>query len=361
MNITIVGAGNIGTQFAVHCAEKLHNVIVYGSKPQLVNRNLVIVDGHGNVIHKGQIYKATDNAMEAFANADLIFITMPSYCMEQIANVILPFASPDKKICIVPGCGGAEWAFEKCVSKGAVLFGLQRVPSVARLVEYGKKVKAIGYRNCLYVAAIPNRDVKVCAQIIEAIFDITCVPMPNYLNLTLTPSNPVIHTSRLRLLFKNYKEGYVYDRIPLFYEEWTDEASELLLNCDDEVHKICRAFNTRGFDLSYVKTLRVHYESDTAQELTNKFKSIEGFKGLKCPMLEITGGYIPDFDSRYFTEDFSYGLSIFVQMAQLMHINVPYMQDNMSWYHAIIKHQKSFEFRKYGIDSEEKLVEMYLQ
>lgn len=29
MKITIVGAGNVGTQFAVHCAEKRHDVIIY--------------------------------------------------------------------------------------------------------------------------------------------------------------------------------------------------------------------------------------------------------------------------------------------------------------------------------------------
>ena len=36
MRITIVGGGNIGTQFAVHCAEKGHEVIIYTSTPELV-------------------------------------------------------------------------------------------------------------------------------------------------------------------------------------------------------------------------------------------------------------------------------------------------------------------------------------
>ncbi|MBR4376501.1 MAG: NAD(P)-binding domain-containing protein, partial [Spirochaetia bacterium] len=34
MKITIVGGGNIGTQFAIHCAEKGHDVVIFTSKPE---------------------------------------------------------------------------------------------------------------------------------------------------------------------------------------------------------------------------------------------------------------------------------------------------------------------------------------
>ena len=44
MRITIVGGGNIGTQFAVHCAEKGHDVIVYTSDPSIYDGRINIVD-----------------------------------------------------------------------------------------------------------------------------------------------------------------------------------------------------------------------------------------------------------------------------------------------------------------------------
>ena len=47
MNITIVGAGNIGPQFAVHCAEKGHSVTVYTSKPGKIAKELYIVNEYG--------------------------------------------------------------------------------------------------------------------------------------------------------------------------------------------------------------------------------------------------------------------------------------------------------------------------
>lgn len=55
MNITIVGAGNVGIQFAVHCAGKWHNVIIYGSKPEKVNKALTIINENDEIIHQGTV------------------------------------------------------------------------------------------------------------------------------------------------------------------------------------------------------------------------------------------------------------------------------------------------------------------
>lgn len=349
MNITIVGAGNIGTQFAAHCAEKGHNVIIYGSSPDRIEKELVVVNEEGNVIHRGTINRATRDEAEAFENADLIFVVMPANLMHVNAEKIEPFAKPGMKICLVPGTGGGECAFKTCIEKGATLFGLQRVPSVARLVEYGKIVRAVGYRKELFASAIPRKETKECCNIIENIFDIKTSPLPNYLNITLTPSNPILHTTRLKTLFGNYHSGVVYKQIPLFYEEWTDEASELLIACDEEVQKICQAL--KQFDLSYVTSLKVHYESPTVQAMTEKISSIAGFKGLTSPATQVEGGYIPDFNSRYFTADFSYGLTILVQIAKLSDVDTPNMNETLAWYQKIVPMRNEFSFSKFGINN----------
>lgn len=84
------------------------------------------------------------------------------------------------------------------------------------------------------------------------------------MNLTLIPSNPILHTTRLRKLFEDYTDGIVYYRVPLFYEEWTHETSQLLFKCADEVQTLCKLLNQ--FDLSYVKSLKLHYESSTPEK-----------------------------------------------------------------------------------------------
>ena len=357
MNITIVGAGNIGTQFAVHCAEKSHQVTMFSSKPEKIQKKLTIVNEQGDITHEGIISKATNNPSEAFSNANLIFITMPAFCMGNISQKILPFVVPGLKIGIIPGTGGGECAFKNCIEKGAVIFGLQRVPSVARLVEYGKCVKATGYRKELHIASLPGDNVNECASIIENLFGPKCIPVPNYLNVTLTPSNPILHTVRLRILFKDYKKGMCYQYVPLFYEEWNDESSELLLKCDDEVQKICQTL--KPFDLSFVKSLRIHYESSTAHAMTRKIVSIPGFKGLESPVIKVENGYIPDFNSRYFTADFPYGLSILVQIANFAGVSVPHLQDTLNWYYNLTGKEEEFSYPNYGIRNLEEFIKFY--
>lgn len=357
MNITIVGCGNIGTQFAVHCASKNHTVTIYCSKPDLVSNKLEIVDPEGKQFLVGDIYLATHDAKLAFNNADLVFVTVPAFAMGDYAQKIIPHIKDGALICLVPGTGGAEFAFKSAIDKNCIILGLQRVPSVARLIQYGKTVCASGYRDELFCASIPANFAAQSAKLIEDIFDIRCTPMPNYLNVTLTPSNPILHTTRLRVLFKNYTEGKVYEKVPLFYEEWNDESSELLLNCDFEVQQICKAFS--DFDLSFVKSLKQHYESNTPQQLTKKITSIKSFKGLTSPCVKVENGYLPDFSSRYFTADFPFGLSILVQLSKLLNLDCPYMQQTLDWYYATAPKKQEFSFDFYDIKNLQDLINFY--
>ncbi len=357
MKITIVGGGNIGTQFAAHCAEKGHEVIVHTSKPEHFASELIVQTQNGEVLHRGDIKCATGDDRIAFSNRDLLFITLPAYCMNDIAQRILPFAHADMMIGIIPGTGGGECAFRACIEKGATLFGLQRVPSVARLLEYGKSVCATGYRDKLFVASLPQERCRQIATIITDLFDIACDCLPCYLNLTLTPSNPILHTTRLRTIFADYQTGVSYKSVPLFYEEWSDNSSHLLFACDDEVQSICSTLNE--FDLSQVKSLKIHYESSTPEALTRKIRSIEGFRGLKTPTVLQLDGYIPDLNSRYFTADFSYGLSILKQIAEYCHVAVPNIDETMKWYQRIAIHHDEFSFAAYGIIDRKSLCDFY--
>ena len=44
INISVIGGGNIGTQFACMCASKGYDVYVLSSKPELFDGTLEIVD-----------------------------------------------------------------------------------------------------------------------------------------------------------------------------------------------------------------------------------------------------------------------------------------------------------------------------
>lgn len=358
MKITVAGGGNIGTQFAAHCANKGHEVTIYTSRPSDFSSHVAVVNRQGDIIAEGNV-TITDRLEDAVKETDLLFVATPAFMADSIANKITGNIKKDAKICLVPGTGGMECAFIKALDRGCVIFGLQRVPAVVRTLQYGHTVCATGYRELLHAAAIPSSRTEECARIIQGIFDIECATIENYLGVTLTPSNPILHPSRLYTMFKDYKPGDVYQRNPLFYEEWEDESSQLLFAMDEEEQNICAALSE--FDLTCVRSLKLHYESDTPQKLTQKIRSIAGFKGIYTPMVQVENGFVPDFNSRFFTADFPFGLKILLQVAQFAGVEAPNMSKVYEWYTEFAVSTAAFSYQSYGISNKKQFLKFYLQ
>jgi ketopantoate reductase len=154
-NIAVIGGGNIGTQFACVCASKGYKVNLCSSKPELYDGILETIDEFGNRT-VGKLNKVCSSIQEAVKECSIIFITHPAFRLKAIADQIQPHIKNNVSICVVPGTGGAEFAFLDCIRKGAALSGLQRVPSVARLEQYGKRVRCEGLRKELFLASVPN-------------------------------------------------------------------------------------------------------------------------------------------------------------------------------------------------------------
>lgn len=357
MNVTVVGGGNIGTQLAAHCSNAGHRVTMYTSRPEKFGGQLSVVNENLEEILRGRLHMATSDPNTAFSTAELVMITLPTLAFREFSEILLPYVKRGMKIAVIPGAFG-ELFFKRHIEKGAVVFGLQRVPSVARLVEYGRTVRAVGYRSELFAASVPRRYTDECCAFMQDIVGIKCSPLPNYLNITLIPSNPVLHTTRLRTIFRNYRIGIVYDSLPLFYEGWNDESSELLLKCDEEVQQICRKLSS--FDLSYVRSLREHYESRTAAQLTAKITSIAGFRGLTTPGIKTGDGkYIPDFSSRYFQADFAYGLELFRQFAEITGTSSPNLNETIEWYYNVTHTAPVVSLADFGINSQDDINAFY--
>lgn len=357
MKITIVGGGNIGTQFAVHCAEKGHEVTVFTSKPRIFQRRLCIVDADGAVTREAEISQATNDPERGYGDAEFIMVTLPANLMKHCADEIYRYSKKNAIIGVVPGNGGSECAFHRCIERGNTFFLMERVPAIARLIEKGKSVRSTGYRGELHISSLPADRSQDCCNLIEGIFDIPCTRIPGILNLTMTPSNPILHTTRMRTIFQDYKDGIVYQRIPLFYEDWDDASTRLLLECDQEVQEICGALP----GLQYVKSLKEHYESYTVEAMTQKLASIPAFSGIGTPAVKTEGGFIPDLHSRYFTADFSFGLSIIQQIGRFAGVSIPNIDATMDWYQRIAIEEEAFHYADYGIYDLHSFLRFYLQ
>ena len=102
-------------------------------------------------------------------------------------------------------------------------------------------------------------------------------------------------------MFRNYDNKTIYPHNIRFYEEWDMSSSKSLIEADEELQSFCKIL---PFNLSAVISLKEHYESDTVEAMTEKIRGINAFKGILSPMKEVSGGWQPDFSSRYFSSDF---------------------------------------------------------
>ncbi len=333
MKVCIVGGGNIGTALA--CSIKNHNhdytVSLYTRHPEQYSGILTCNDIEHGVSFNSKLDCISSDPKIAASDANLVFIALPHFAVEQTFMNISPYVSQNSYIGVVPGYGGCEFFFYKYFKKNCSLFGFQRVPFITRLKHYGKEVDILSWKPYSIIAAQhPEKTDDIC-KLIESCGLVTR-KASNYLSIALAPTNPILHTSRLFQMFSSYPREHVFDCKLKLYVGWTDYASEMMLSMDEELHKLLDSIPE--YDTTEIRPLTEHYDSPTAHDLTIKINSIPSFQTIYSPMIDAPdgSGYVVDTSSRLFTEDFPYGLAIIRADCQLCGIDTPSIDQVLSWY-----------------------------
>ena len=185
-----------------------------------------------------------------------------------------------------------------------------------------------GYKKSLSVAVEQTVDKQLVRQKLQGLFAVPIILMDSYYEVSLSNSNPLLHPARLYTMWKDWHPSVVYEKNPFFYSDWTLEASELLLKMDDEFQTLLKTLHIRA---GAIPTILDYYECSDAESLTQKFHDIPAFKGILSPMIQTAEGFIPDFHSRYFTEDYPYGMRYIVDLALQNNTDIPVIQTVYDW------------------------------
>lgn len=207
MKIAIIGAGNIGTHFAISFASMGYEVRICSPRYKEISKHLELVDEKGRLLKTAKIALFSDDLGTCLRGANMIFITTPAQIADEICARILPFISSSSSICFAPGGSGAEFAFKPCLEKGAKIYALQRVPSIARLVKYGKRLWASKPRARLFISCLGGAKNDDFLEVLGRVFDCEVIFLKDFLNISLAGSNAILHTARLFVIFKGFKEG----------------------------------------------------------------------------------------------------------------------------------------------------------
>lgn len=372
MKVTIIGGGNMGMCLAgVISRLSRYEVTLYASHPETFNRQIEVVDDELGITYRSGEFITTDNLIDAVKDAEFIYCTYPAYLREHFIKSAEEYIIPGTYLGFIPAYGGAEFFCDDLIQKGVVIFGLQKPPYVCRTKVRGRIAGLMSKKPELFEDAIPYSRSKEVAALLEDMLQIKTRILPNYMNVTLLPGNPLLHTSGSYYYLKDYKKGQAFPKQIYYYQSWNDECSNIICNFSNEMIAVC---NELPLDLSGVHSIQEYYESPTPEDLTKKFHSIPSFYPLTLPMTHTEEGYFPDFNSRFFTEDIPFGVCIIKALALLADVPTPTADQILAWY----RYETGKEYfcedgsygkdiketaipQKFGIDTVEKLKEFYLR
>lgn len=329
MNITICGGGNLGHVCAGFLAAQEENSIsLLTTKPSAWSKYIDVFDSEGNVYH-GLFKTISCSPKDVIPDADIVLICLPGFAIGNELEAIAPYLKPDCWVGTVVASTGFFFEAFKHLPQNQPLFGFQRVPFIARITRYGREAELKGYKASLNVAVEQTNDKESVRAQLEELFKTPVRLLSSYYEVSLSNSNPLLHTSRLYTLWRDWKPGMSYERNPGFYSEWTIEASELYIAMDEEFQTLLEKIGLRK---GSIPSVLEYYNSWNAASLTKKISSIPAFQGISSPMvLNKYGLYEPDFASRYFMEDIPYGMRFIVMSANQYHVSIPTIAKVYLW------------------------------
>ncbi len=328
--LCICGGGSLGHVIAGWISAKSKaKVNILTGKPQLWGTSVSVVTHQDGTLH-GTLSKVSDSPEEVLRDADVVLFCYPGFMIASELERISGHIRGDAYVGSVFSSTGFFFEAIKILPSTQPLWGFQRVPFIGRVDRYGQSANLLGYKPCYHIAVenVAQADKLAFAELISDWFERPVHLLKNYFEASLTNSNPLLHTSRLYTMFAGENEGRIYPRMVNFYEEWTVEAAQMLIRMDEEFFRLLKVLPvTEG----YLPPILEYYESYDAESLARKLSSIKGFKGITSPMIRTEAGWIPDFTSRYFTEDFPYGLRYIRDLAKEYNIPCPNIDIVYDW------------------------------
>lgn len=329
-------------------------VSIYTSKPEKWH-SLIDLEWHdplGNVLgsYQGSLEKASNDPAELIPDADYIIFCMPVHRYRVGLHEIAPFISKDKTVFLgtVYGQGGWNWMVDEIKKKyslnNIVTFAFGLIPWICRIIEYGHKGVTYGCKAVNYAAVYPHQFFN---QIDEELLEKICYrwfkqgavqQSDNFLSLTLSVDNQIIHTSRCLGLYKACGESWASEEdVPWFYRDYDDVSARLLADLDADYSKIRESIKQRfpgkdySYMLDYLALERFSYQSHNT-DVKESFVNSQTLVSIKTPIVQNSEGrWEVDRDHRFFLDDIYYGNCIAKWMAEQLDIGTPTIDEILRW------------------------------
>ncbi|MCU4176209.1 NAD/NADP octopine/nopaline dehydrogenase family protein [Carboxylicivirga sp. N1Y90] len=352
--VCIVGGGSSAHILIPFLSKAGFKVNILTRRPEEWSANVDLqlqsINGELEEEFKGELIKISDNPAEVIPQADFVILCMP-VCKYRIAlHNLAPHLSNDKEVFVgtIYGQAGFNWMVDEIKNKfdlaTITTFAIGLIPWICRIIEYGKVGVTYGCKEVNVVAVSPperfddlnERFLKnICERWLKkGAFKLA----DNFLSLTLSVDNQIIHPSRCYGLFLKCEGKWANkEDIPYFYRDYDQKSADLLQALDADYSKVREAIKLKypehnfTYMLDYLSLERVTYESENT-DIRVSFTTSETLGAIKPPTVQLeNGAWVIDKDHRFFTDDIHYGLCIAKWMADQLNLEVPTIDSIITW------------------------------
>ncbi|EDQ92825.1 uncharacterized protein MONBRDRAFT_30783 [Monosiga brevicollis MX1] len=352
ITITVCGGGNAAHIAAGMFAKNGANVNLFFSFEDEAKRFKEACDKAGGVTvttkttsYTGQPKVITADPKTAIEGADLILLIVPAFAHEPILKQIAPFLKKGAFVGAIPGPGAFDLIAINVLGdlikeRDITLFAGTSLPWACRFDEYGCKASLLGEKKRVDINARPNEPERnaLLGDKMSRLHDLTDFQCKgNMLTSALWPTNCIIHTGISYGIWHDW-DGEPVAEAPLFYQNCNDFTGSVLDGLSNEIGQAVEVLKKAGADLAGWQPIDVYLldvygdvisdHSSTAQI----FATNDAFRGLKAPVTEVEGGkFVPNFRTRYLTEDLPHGLAVLRGVAEICGVETPMMDKVLLW------------------------------
>jgi hypothetical protein len=182
-------------------------------------------------------------------------------------------------------------------------------------------------------------------------------PIGNFLSLTLAGTGQIIHPGVMYGQFHDW-DGHTFDKPPPFYQGINETTAGVLDDLSNEIQALRFDLEARfpDLELSAVCPLDEWLYRSYADDITDpsslltSFVTNQSYEGLNVPMRKEYGGLVPDFQTRYLSEDVPYALLATRGIAELVEVPTPTMDKVINWAQDRLGKQYLIDGKLLGLD-----------
>ncbi len=373
-DVTIVGGGSSAHVLIPFLSGAGFDVNLLTRKPkewsQKVDVQLHSI--HGELLEEfnGSLTKISDNPADVIPQASFVILCMPVSKYRIALHSFAPHLAKDKEVFVgtIYGQAGFNWMVDEIKRKfdlnNITTFAIGLIPWICRIIEYGKVGVTYGCKELNVVAVSPpNRFSELNDRLLKNICERWLKKgffrqAANFLSLTLSVDNQIIHPSRCYGLFLKHQGKWANKKdIPYFYRDYDQKSADLLQDLDADFSKIRDTIKAKypqqdfQYMLDYLGLERLSYESENT-DIRKSFTTSQTLGAIKPPTIQLESGeWIIDKDHRFFTDDIHYGLCIAKWIADQLALDVPTIDSIIYWAQQL-RNEKIIEGNRLLLNSE---------